>query len=140
MVKPIRTRRVCFSYFPISQCRNFEKATMPITQPRAKTRSTGMFSSLTAFMMNSYFPSRTRMKLPEIPGRIIVQMAMAPHSAMNQRSDVVSVGERRQMNAPRATPPINQQRSLPFHPLMSESMNMAETIIRPKKNAQVWTG
>ena len=74
------------------------------------------------------------------PGRIMVQIAMAPQRAMNQRSEVVSVGERRQMNAPNTTPKTSQQISLPFHPLMSESMNMAETMISPKKNAHVCTG
>ena len=80
------------------------------------------------------------MKLPEIPGSIMVQMAIAPQRAMNHMSEVVSVGDIRQMKAPRAIPATSQKMSDPFQPLMSESMNMAETMIRPKKNAQVWTG
>ena len=80
------------------------------------------------------------MKLPDIPGRIMVQMAMAPQRAMNQRSDVVSVGDSRHMKAPRAIPARSQAESAGFHPLMSESMNITETTINPKKKAQVCTG
>ena len=46
-----------------------------------------------AAMMNLYFPRIRRMKLPEMPGRIIAQMAMAPAMNTNQRASGVRVGE-----------------------------------------------
>ena len=39
----------------------------------------------------------TRMKLPEMPGRIIVQTAIAPQMNINHRSSGVVVGDRVQM-------------------------------------------
>lgn len=59
------------------------------------------------------------MKLPEMPGRIIVQIAIAPHIMMNQPASVVWVGESRQIIAPRKTPKTSQSPSATFQPLMS---------------------
>ncbi len=53
------------------------------------TSRTGMFSSLTACMMKSYFPKITKMKLPEMPGSIMVHTAIAPQIPINQRASVV---------------------------------------------------
>lgn len=38
-----------------------------------------LFNSCTAFSTKSYLPISSRMKLPEMPGRIIAQIATAPH-------------------------------------------------------------
>ncbi len=43
-------------------------------------------------MMKKYFPSNTKMKLPEMPGRIIAQMAMAPQRKINGRPEEVLAG------------------------------------------------
>ena len=43
-------------------------------------------------MIKKYFPSKTKIKLPDMPGRIIAQMAMAPQRKMNHRSFEVSAG------------------------------------------------
>ena len=59
------------------------------------------------------------MKLPEIPGRIMVQTAMAPQMNMNQRSSGVVVGDRVQMTTPRAMPTAKNIKSSTFHPLIS---------------------
>ena len=80
------------------------------------------------------------MKLPEMPGRIIVQIAIAPQIAMNQGASGVVEGDRRQIAAPIAAPMASQRTSTAFLPLRSASMNTAETRISPKKNAQVCTG
>ena len=56
----------------------------PMAAPAAKTRSTVNWNSLTADRMYLYIPSSTRIKLPEIPGRIMAQMAMTAETKTNQ--------------------------------------------------------
>ena len=52
-----------------------------------------MFSSPRAPRMNEYMPSNTRMKLPEIPGNIMAQMAITPEKKMKYQAVFASVGE-----------------------------------------------
>ena len=73
------------------------------------------------------------MKLPDIPGNIIAQMAMAPQRKINQRSFGVSVGDIRQMAAPAAIPRARASRCLILVRSMSLSISIADAIMRPKK-------
>ena len=52
----------------------------------------------------SYLPSINSMKLPEIPGRIIAQIAIAPLRNINQSESGVVVGERVQITTPKTIP------------------------------------
>ena len=49
------------------------------------------------------------MKLPEMPGRIMVHTAIAPHMKMNQSPSGVSVGDIVQMTTPRAIPTMKKR-------------------------------
>ena len=42
--------------------------------------------------MYSYFPNIRRMKAPDIPGRIMAQIAIIPEIKINHKADGVSVG------------------------------------------------
>mgnify|MGYP006922488149 CR=1 FL=1 len=53
--------------------------------PARNSASTGIFSSPTACKINWYLPNSSKMKAPEMPGRIMAQMAMAPDSMMNHQ-------------------------------------------------------
>lgn len=53
---------------------------------------TFIFKVFTASIIKKYFPKRTKMKLPEIPGSIIAQIAIAPQIKMNHHSAEVSAG------------------------------------------------
>ena len=77
------------------------------------------------------------MKLPEIPGKIIAQIAMAPLKKMNQRASGVWVGERVHTTTPRMHPSVMNSPSRSFHPEIPRRMNIDEATIRPKKNAHV---
>ena len=73
------------------------------------------------------------MKLPEIPGKIMAQIAMAPHRKMNHRWFGVSVGDTRHIAAPAAIP---SSRAMMFFILVksiSLRISIAEAIMRPKK-------
>ena len=80
-----------------SQCRSFEKDRIPITAPimntlnimRLRPKSTPDTRSEIHPIMNWYLPRISSMKLPEMPGRIIAHMAMAPLRNMNQRASGV---------------------------------------------------
>jgi hypothetical protein len=43
-------------------------------------------------MIKKYFPSNTNIKLPDIPGRIMAQIAIAPHKKINNKLEGVSAG------------------------------------------------
>ena len=147
MMKPARTMRVSLCQRARSQWRNFEKPRIPTTAP---TRNTQRIRKLLAKfplkrpvmtpMMYSYLPRIRRMKLPEMPGRIIAQMAMAPLRKMNHSASGVWVGESVQTVTPRTTPPRTRSISRSFQPLIPRRMNIDDATMRPKKNAQVWIG
>lgn len=67
-----------------------------------------MLNSLTAVMMYSYFPKSNRMKAPDIPGRIMAQMAIAPERRINHQSFGVLVGERTVIVYAMMAPTINE--------------------------------
>ena len=61
-----------------------ENATIPIAAPERKIRIIGISKLDMAVIINRYLPSSSRIKLPEIPGSIIAQMAIAPDRNINQ--------------------------------------------------------
>jgi hypothetical protein len=76
-----------------SQDNTFEKAIIPIAAPAMKTSRTNMSRFPTASRINLYIPSNTRMKLPEMPGKIMAQMAIDPDRKMNHHVVLASAGE-----------------------------------------------
>ena len=79
-ISPVRNisveSRWCFS----SQESRWEKQSRPITHPQANSNKISTCMDLAAPRIGAYIPSNRRIKLPEIPGKIIAQMAMEPAS------------------------------------------------------------
>ena len=57
---------------------NLEKLTNPATHPAANTISSVSSICRTAARTGAYIPINTSMKLPDIPGKIIAHIAIAP--------------------------------------------------------------
>ena len=160
MMKLARTIRVSRFQRARSQWRNFEKARIPMRAPAIRTaidqndvqkmpasapsepQSAPRFAMTPVMhaIMYWYLPRINRIKLPEMPGRIIAQIASAPLMKMNQRPSGVWVGERVQMTTPSTMPSAAKRPSRTFQPLIPFRMKTDEATIRPKKKAQVWIG
>ena len=69
-----------------------ENVVIPIAAPAINTNITGTLNVLTASMIYKYFPSNTKIKLPEIPGKIMAQMAIAPQRKIKSKLLGVSAG------------------------------------------------
>ena len=160
MMNPASTMSVSLCQRARSQFRNRLNPSMPMTAPARNTASTAAdsqkrselapdapqiaptFSTHESMhdMMYLYFPSISRMKLPEMPGSIMAHIAMAPLRNMNQRASGVWVGDSVQTTTPRMIPKISSMPSRNLHPEMPFRMKTDDATIRPKKNAQVWMG
>ena len=55
---------------------------------------TGISNPISALIIYSYLPMSNKMNAPEIPGKIMAQMASAPQKKIKKRLVGVSVGER----------------------------------------------
>ena len=93
-IRPIRSATVRSWWCRKSQLTRRAKLMMPMKAPSATRNRIRKFRSLTAANTSRYFPSRSRMKEPEMPGRIMAQMAMAPLSTKNHQVSGVWVGTR----------------------------------------------
>ena len=69
-----------------------EKEVIPMQAPTAKNSRTFMSRFLTASIIKEYLPSSTKIKLPDMPGNIMAQIAMAPHREIKSRLEGVSDG------------------------------------------------
>jgi hypothetical protein len=77
------------------------------------------------------------MKAPDMPGRIIAHMAIAPDKKINQNASGVSVGERIVMKYATTIPKINDTAVATFHFRMVLNISGEEIRIKPKKNDHV---
>src|SRR5690606_34270845 len=90
---PVKSARVT-SWNRLSiQLRKWEMESKPTTQPQAKTKRTEKCRDFTAARMGAYIPMTSRIKLPEIPGRIIAQMAIIPLKKRVKRVTSISRGD-----------------------------------------------
>lgn len=117
-----------------------EKLMIPATAPTAKSSRTPSRNSLTACKMYWYFPSSSRMKAPEIPGRIIAQMATAPESMINHQSLGVCVGEAIVIQNASAVPTSSPSSEVRFHFRISRATKAAEATISPKRRTRFRSG
>jgi hypothetical protein len=76
---PHNEAKVSIFHFLKSRETTLEKSKIQTTAPAQKSAITGKFKLLTAVKTYSYCPNKTRIKLPEIHGKIIAQIATAPH-------------------------------------------------------------
>jgi hypothetical protein len=75
-----------------SQERTFENSTIHITAHAQKIHNVVMSKFFTANIIVSYIHSNTSMKLPEIPGKIIAQIAIAPQMKVHHQVEVIERG------------------------------------------------
>ena len=113
----------------------------PASAPAAP-HSAPMFPTQVVMLsiMNWYFPRISNMKLPDMPGSIIAQIAMAPLRNMNHSASGVLVGESVHITTPSMTPKARNAPSRTFQPDIPRMMKIDDATISPKKNAQVWMG
>ena len=139
-MKPISTATVTSCQCLSSHESRCEKEMMPAAAPMTKTTITGMFRSPTACMRYWYLPSSSRMKAPEMPGRIMAQMAMAPESMMNHQSLGVSAGVATVIHQAMAAPTSSEATVEKFQRPICWATSRAEATISPKKNDQMAIG
>ena len=77
------------------------------------------------------------MKAPEMPGRIMAQMAMAPDSMMNHHVSGVSVGVAMVIHHAAAAPTRHAATVRTFQCPICLATSSAEATISPKKNDQM---
>jgi len=82
----------------------------PTKHPAIKTKMTSILSSCRDCRMYWYLPKTTRIKDPEMPGKIMAQMAMAPDKNTNQSALVVWAGTKVVIHQAKAIPTINGNR------------------------------
>ena len=80
------------------------------------------------------------MKAPEMPGRIMAQMAMAPDSMTNHQSLGVSAGVAMVIHQAIAAPTAKESRVFQFQCPTCRATRSAEAMISPKKNDQMAIG
>ena len=62
--------------------KHLQMRTIPIKRTARKIRITGILNAVSALSTKRYSPSKSRIKLPDIPGRIIAQIAIQPQRKM----------------------------------------------------------
>ena len=72
--------------------RTFENKISQITAHAAKIQIVAIFKFLIASIIVSYIHSNTSMKLPEIPGKIIAQIAIEPQINTHHHDEVIESG------------------------------------------------
>ena len=78
IIRPVRKIRVMSLNRLRSQDKTWEKLSKPMTQPVRNNSRMVISNDLTAPSTGLYIPMSSRIKLPEMPGKIIAQMAIAP--------------------------------------------------------------
>ena len=112
----------------------------PTTAPkatRAKVRKSRWFTAPRTY---SYFPMRTRIKEPEMPGRIMAQMATAPLRMRNHGDSGVDRGTMPTSQYAPIVPRIMQPAVAMRHRSKWRPTVKTEARTRPKKKDQIKTG
>jgi hypothetical protein len=119
----------------------FENNTIHITAQIAKIQIVVISKFLIANIIVSYIHSNTSMKLPEIPGKIIAQIAIEPQMKSHHHDEVIESGALVGAVMKKAkTQNITKHRIVFQFRLTCFQRNTAEIKINPKKNAQINIG
>jgi len=119
----------------------FENKIIPITAQAAKIQIVAISKFLIANIIVSYIHSRTSMKLPEIPGKIIAQIAIDPQMKVHHQVEVIERGVfvGAVMKKAKTQNIIKQRIVFQFH-VTCFQRNTAEIKINPTKNDQIKIG
>ena len=124
-----------------SQESTLENSTIPITAHAAKIQIVTKSFSVTAVKIDSYSHNNNNMKLPDIPGKIIAQIAIAPQMKVHRQVDVIESGVLVGAVIKKAkVQNIIKHRIVFQFRLTCFQRNTAEIKINPKKNAQIKIG
>ena len=124
-----------------SQERTFENKISQITAHAAKIQIVAISKFLIASIIVSYIHSNTSMKLPEIPGKIIAQIAIDPQIKTHHHEEVIESGVFVGAVIKKAkTQNIIKHRIVFQFRLTCLQRNTAEIKINPKKNDQIKIG
>jgi hypothetical protein len=119
----------------------FENSTIHITAQTAKIQIVVISKFLIANIIVSYIHSNTSMKLPEIPGKIIAQIAIDPQMKVHHHVEVIERGVFVGAVMKKArTQNIIRQRTVFQSRLTCFQRNTAEIKINPTKNDQISIG
>ena len=91
-INPVNDANVAILYFLNNQDNILENRTIPITAPAKKIKIGTISKFFMANIMVSYIHNNTNMKLPDIQGNIIAQMAIAPQINVHRHVEVIDSG------------------------------------------------
>ena len=124
-----------------NQERIFENKISQITAHAAKIQIVAISKFLIANIMVSYIHSNTSMKLPEIPGKIIAQIAIEPQMKTHHQLEVIDRGVLVGAVIKKAKTQKTIRHTIVFQSrLTCFQINIAEIRINPKKNDQINIG
>ena len=124
-----------------NQERTFENRISQITAHAAKIQIVVISKFLIANIIVSYIHSNTSMKLPEIPGKIIAQIAIEPQMKIHHHEEVIESGVFVGAVIKKAKiQNIIKHRIVFQSRLTCFQRNIAEIRIKPTKNAQINIG
>ena len=92
IINPVNAAIVVILKFLNSHERKFENERIQIITHTKNIKIGTISKFFTASIIGSYIHSNTRMKLPEIPGKIIAQIAIAPQMNIRRHVDAVDRG------------------------------------------------
>src|SRR5690606_41656650 len=110
---------------------------VPNKHPSEKVIMNGRLTARSACMMNSYLPIKSNINAPEMPGRIIAQIARAPDRNTNHSASGLCVGELTVIRYATTMPTTMEPTTATFHRVIERRINGDEINISPKKNDQV---
>src|SRR5690606_26895931 len=117
-----------------------EEAKMPTTQPRINTANVNISFCSNAFRIYSYFPITNNRKLPDIPGKIMAQIAITPEPKIIHRLLSDDPGGRPVIQYAIATPSGRAIIASTFQRLTSRRISSALIRIRPQKKDHTGMG
>lgn len=82
IIKPVKNIRVKSRNLRSNHDNRCEKDSKPITQPDKNSANVSTWKPFTAANTGAYIPINNKIKLPEIPGKIIAQIAIAPANSV----------------------------------------------------------
>lgn len=91
-INPVNDANVAILYFLNNQDNMLENRIIPITAPAKKIKIGTISKFFIANIIVSYIHNNTNMKLPDIPGNIIAQIAIAPQINIHHHVEVIASG------------------------------------------------
>jgi hypothetical protein len=140
-INPVNDANVAILYFLNSQDNILENNTIPITAPAKKIKIGTISKFFIANIIVSYIHNNTSMKLPDIQGNIIAQIAIAPQINVHRHVEVIASGVLLGAVMKNASTQniIKQTMHFQSH-LTCLHKSIEEISINPKKNDQINIG